>query len=559
VGYPAASRTAQWFYDTVGGANMGSVEKVVWHTTETTGWPGYDGGKKAPHYTVRPDFGSRRMLWRQHFPDHVNARAMRNEPGGVQTNLDGAMQVEIVGTCDETRTWAANVLRSWDLADWQVEGLAMFVAWAHRVHAVPLLAPSLWLAYGRDPRAPGRVPASYGDSPARMAGGTWDRFRGHCGHQHAPENCVTPDTPILCADLSWRPAGDLAVGDRIVAFDEEGDGVQWHVKGSGRRFRTATITRNDPATKECAVVRTDKAEVTASLDHPWLVRRPVGSRGRARFAWVATRDLEPGDLLAWFAEPWQHERTWEAGWLAGMFDADGWLSFARLDSGGGAYLGIGQRDGATQHRVVDAFRSRGFNPTIVQRATHKGWNRQPFAQVSVWGLREQLRCLGTIRPPRLLDNELSVMWEGRQVRHTVSVDAVEVREVEPVGERPIASITTSTGTFITGGFLTHNSHGDPGRLPMGQVLARAAVLLAPPTDQTEDDDMTPQEFLKILTETELPLGVANSDLLGQPDGKIKVGELLVATAGHSAATNRLLAETNDLLRELIALHKSAGP
>jgi hypothetical protein len=188
MGYPGANTTAQWFYDTVGGANMGAVEKVVWHTTEGNGWPGYDGGMKAPHYTVRPDFGSRTMLWRQHFPDSVNARAMRNEPGGVQTNLDGALQVEIVGTCDETRSWPADMLRSWDLDDWMVEGLAMFAAWAYRAHGVPLAAPGLWLAYGNDPRVLGRVPASYGDSPARMTGRTWDRFRGHCGHQHAPEN-----------------------------------------------------------------------------------------------------------------------------------------------------------------------------------------------------------------------------------------------------------------------------------------------------------------------------------------------------------------------------------
>lgn len=188
MGYPAANRTAQWYYRTVGGSDMGPVEKVVWHTTEGDDWPGYDGGKKAPHYTVRPDFGSRTMLWRQHFPDHVNSRAMRNEPGGVATNLDGALQVEIVGTCDETRRWSAQILRSWALEDWQVEGLAQFVAWAHREHRVALAAPGLWLAYGKDPRAPGRVPASYGASPARMTGGTWDRFRGHCGHQHAPEN-----------------------------------------------------------------------------------------------------------------------------------------------------------------------------------------------------------------------------------------------------------------------------------------------------------------------------------------------------------------------------------
>ncbi len=188
MGYPAANRTAQWFYPAVGGADMGPVEKVVWHTTEGDGWPSYDGGKKAPHYTVKPDYGSRMMLWRQHFPDSVNSRAMRNEPGGVQTNLDGALQVEIVGTCDETRDWPARMLKSWALEDWQVEGLAMFAAWTFREHGVPLAAPSLWLAYGKDPRAPGRVPASYGDSPARMTGRTWDRFRGHCGHQHAPEN-----------------------------------------------------------------------------------------------------------------------------------------------------------------------------------------------------------------------------------------------------------------------------------------------------------------------------------------------------------------------------------
>jgi len=193
MGYPGANRTAQWFYRTVGGANMGPVEKVVWHTTEGYGWPSYDGGQKAPHYTVLPDFGSERMLWRQHFPDDVNSRAMRNEPGGVQTNLDGALQVEIVGTCDqrpEAPAWTRreNVLRSWDLLDWQVDGLAMFVAWANREHGVPLATPSLWLAYGKDPRVPGRVPASYGDSPARMTGKAWDRFRGHCGHLHAPEN-----------------------------------------------------------------------------------------------------------------------------------------------------------------------------------------------------------------------------------------------------------------------------------------------------------------------------------------------------------------------------------
>lgn len=192
--YPLAAKT-QWFGGAVASSRFpaGRVEKVVWHMTETPGWPGYRDGLTAPHYTVRPDFVSRRMQWRAHFPDTHHSRALRNEPGGVQTNLDGALQVEIVGTCDETPaapSWTrrGDVLRSWDLTDWQVEALAAFAAWVHTEHDVPLRGAGLWLAYGRDARVPGRVPASYGDSPARFTAAQWDAFRGHCGHQHVPEN-----------------------------------------------------------------------------------------------------------------------------------------------------------------------------------------------------------------------------------------------------------------------------------------------------------------------------------------------------------------------------------
>lgn len=187
--YPPADRRSQWYDGVVASSRFpgGRVEKVVWHMTETPGWPGYRDGQIAPHYTVRPDFAARRMQWRAHFPDTHHSRALRNEPGGVQTNRDGALQVEIVGTCDETKTWPASMLRSWDLPDWAIEGLAAFAAWCHREHGVPLRAPGTWLAYGRDARRPGVVPASYGKSPARFTGAQWDAFRGHCGHQHAAE------------------------------------------------------------------------------------------------------------------------------------------------------------------------------------------------------------------------------------------------------------------------------------------------------------------------------------------------------------------------------------
>jgi hypothetical protein len=172
--YPPASRTAQWFQGSHPGAKYGDVEKVVWHTTETSGWPGYDSGAKAPHLTALPDAAARRVRWRQHFPLNVNARALRNEPGGVQTNLDGAVQVELIGTSDR----GGPGLYWPDAPEWALAELADFAAFMHTEHGVPLRAAPLWLPY----------PSSYGGSRVRMSGRTWDGFRGHCGHQHAPEN-----------------------------------------------------------------------------------------------------------------------------------------------------------------------------------------------------------------------------------------------------------------------------------------------------------------------------------------------------------------------------------
>jgi hypothetical protein len=83
-----------------------------------------------------------------------------------------------------------------------------------------------------------------------------------------------------------------------------------------------------------------------------------------------------------------------------------------------------------------------------------------------------------------------------------------------------------------------------------EVQRRILVPPTPPTDTTEND-MTPQDLLKLLNETTLPLGDGNADLLGQADKRVNLGELLVAAAGHSAATNRHLAEQNELLRELV--------
>lgn len=177
--YPGAS-TAYWYGSKYPGSPMES-NVIVWHSTEGTSLPSYGGGSSAPNFTAVPDFTAKRLVWYQHFDFDVSARALVNRSGGVETNTLNVVQVEIVGTCDPTthKKWGSRPhLYTPDLPDWAIRDLAAFAKWAHDNHSVPLTSEVTFKAY----------PSSYGSNGVRMSGSKWNSFKGHCGHQHVPEN-----------------------------------------------------------------------------------------------------------------------------------------------------------------------------------------------------------------------------------------------------------------------------------------------------------------------------------------------------------------------------------
>lgn len=197
---------------------------LVVHTTETSGWPGYQGGGTAPHFTVMPLPGVGVHV-REHIHPALYAKALMNLPGGVETNRRGAVQVELVGTCVKGGPgyyWP-------DADDAVLEGLATYLRPVMTRYAIPLFAPR-FQAY----------PASYGSrgrsNTVRMPGATWLRFEGVCGHQHVPENTHGDpgEFPVdrFLAHLRGRSVLLLGVGDsgplveavqRIVGATVDGD------------------------------------------------------------------------------------------------------------------------------------------------------------------------------------------------------------------------------------------------------------------------------------------------------------------------------------------------
>ena len=86
------------------------------------------------------------------------------------------------------------------------------------------------LHYAEDPEAdpgPAGVPTCYLRDPSRSAI-AWNQspdvgfaasLNPYRGCEHGCAYCLAPETPVLGADLVWRPIGDLRPGDTLVGFE----------------------------------------------------------------------------------------------------------------------------------------------------------------------------------------------------------------------------------------------------------------------------------------------------------------------------------------------------
>jgi hypothetical protein len=269
-----------------------------------------------------------------------------------------------------------------------------------------------------------------------------------------PENwgeisdCVAPGTRLLTKDLRWQPIELLEPGDEIVAFDEN----QRPGGARGRKFRTSKVIAVKSITKPCVrITASDGTSVIASADHFWLADSGKNMR------WVPSSRLREGVSSIISVGRWEEEDSKEAGWLAGMYDGEGWLSGnPESTRGKNRPIGVAQVEGPVADHLRRALKERGFRfddyGNSCARARNPHWKDCRRMQI-LGGLSEQLRLLGTIRPERLVA-KAERLWENRQVK---SIKSALVLSVEPVGEREVIALQTEERTFIAEGWLSHNS------------------------------------------------------------------------------------------------------
>jgi N-acetylmuramoyl-L-alanine amidase-like protein len=168
------------------GSYLGGPFKIVHHTTEGSTAQGafdaFEANRSDPHFTV----DSTTIF--QHVDTGVAARSLRNPAGGVQTNRDSAVQVEIVGFAHLPKSRAT------------LRNVARLCRWIEDQHGVP----KVWPNGPPKPAINGNDPGGHNRNAAN-----WDTKGGHYGHSNVPEN------------IHWDPAYTADEAAFVLAFDPE--------------------------------------------------------------------------------------------------------------------------------------------------------------------------------------------------------------------------------------------------------------------------------------------------------------------------------------------------
>jgi DNA repair photolyase len=148
------------------------------------------------------------------------------------------------------------------------------------------------------------------------------------------------------------------------------------------------------------------------------------------------------ELITWPAAP---TRSWRAGFLAGIFDAEGHY--------GGGILRISNTDPEIIRWISESLRTLDFR-FIVEHL-----HREPSKPIDVirllGGLREHLRFFHTVDPAITTKRDIA----GQAVK---SEARLGVARIEPLGgAMRLYDITTGTEDFIANGVVSHNCYARP--------------------------------------------------------------------------------------------------
>lgn len=279
------------------------------------------------------------------------------------------------------------------------------------------------------------------------------------------EFCNPPEAPLWMADLSFKPIGDVKVGDKVVGWSKPEGKLNRHLCES---TILAIKRRQSPIVK---VTMESGRSFRCTPDHLWLTSSNGGKKGEYFVKPTPGRGLvhvvdpSPGVPLGL-------ER--DAAWLGGMFDGEG---------------SVGKKAG------LFIAQSRSHNPVVcdeIERVLdlfglHYTIRPEGYA---IKATESSIRTIGINRASRQMLTNF-VNWCKPIRRHKVQEKIFgagwrttdRIVSVEPDGEGEVVALTTSTGNYVANGYASKNC-GKP--LYPAQKVFLKLLFLEEMTGEEED-------------------------------------------------------------------------
>jgi len=265
--------------------------------------------------------------------------------------------------------------------------------------------------------------------------------------------CLGENVKILTKDLKWIKAKDVELNQELIGFDESGVSVKSNGEASKRQWRNTKVEQIVKIIRPCyRLVFENGKEIICSSEHKWL-----NGYGQ-RWKWSQTKDLRSqngdraGSRIIKLVDTWEEDKSYDAGYLAGLFDGEGCLGQKLLNDKKGLNalirLSVSQNEGLVSNYLRSMLISRGFTYQLIQ---NKRYTKDHHTYRT--GIKSEIiKILGQIRPIRLLDKLDFDKWGS-----VIAQEGLLLIDKKFIGNQEVIGIKTSTGTFVAEGLASHNS------------------------------------------------------------------------------------------------------
>lgn len=269
------------------------------------------------------------------------------------------------------------------------------------------------------------------------------------------EWCNTPDAPILMADGTFRPIGEIQPGDSVMGWEwKQGPKGQWR-KHMRPTLVLATKRREAPMVVE-ATMESGRT-VRCTPDHKWanfyfspssrgneyepLIRPSKGGTGGPTRYNTMCSVMEPVAPLT------ERKQIDAAGYLAGVIDADGTVVSGEIRISQSPEV-----NSAICERIEESLNVLGLAYRVYERRVEEG---RLGRRMTTWVLKGTLENRARLREWMPLSVKVQEAWDSRrEMRWTGGRD--QVAEVRELGPGEVVSMQTETGNYIAWGYASKN-------------------------------------------------------------------------------------------------------